>query len=176
MKTAKKTILLSVVSVLALLAVVLGTFAPTVTAAAQGINPPPTEAVKAKLESAYQRELNWLNVQTTNLSRAGVVSARIQTLINAAQAKGFDVSGLVNTLNKFNTDIANAQVMHDAAASILNAHEGFNVQGKVNDATAARQTLKDARSNLQSAHDSLVAAFLDLRTAVTAWREAHPKK
>jgi alpha-L-arabinofuranosidase len=176
MKTTRKTIVMSVATVLAMLAVIFGAFAPTVTAAAQGTTPPSGEAVRQKLADRYQRELHWLNIQATNLSKADEVSAKVQNLINAAQARGLDVTGLVNTLNKFNTDIANAQLMHDNAANVLNAHNGFDASGNVTDITAARQTLQDARSNLKNAHDSLIAAFHDLRTAIDAWRDAHVKK
>jgi hypothetical protein len=176
MKTNKKLIISSFVAILTVLAVGLSAFVPLTTAAAQETTPPAGDTAKQKLAEIYQRELTWLNTQATNLSKANDASAKLQNLINAAQAKGLDVTGLVTALNRFNADIANAQVMHDNAANVLNAHNGFDASGNVIDITAARQTLQDGRGNLKNAHDSLVAALHDLHTAVDAWRDTHVKK
>ncbi len=61
-----------------------------------------------------------------------------------------------------------AQVLDFAAANILSTHTGFDLSGNVTDTAAAAITVNTARTNLQSARDTLVHTG-DLLHALTLW-------
>ena len=127
------------------------------------------------LEKAFAAEQNRLGIQQANLDKTNTLVARLQTLIDDAKAKGEDTSALENALATFQSQVANARSAHATAASILSTHAGFNPAGKVTGVTAARQTVFDARQSLQNAGSILTQAVKDLKSAVQAWRDAHPQ-
>ena len=137
-------------------------------AAAGPTRPAPT------LETVYQREQNWLVVQTTTLTDANTIAANIQNWINTLQGQGKDTTDLETALAAFNSQIATAQTNHDAAASTLASHAGFDANGQVTDRAQAASTLRQAYQSLQTAHLTLVSAVVDLRLAVRTWRNAQP--
>ncbi len=129
----------------------------------------------AVLEKAFAAEQNRLGVQQSNLDKTGATVTRVQTLIDNAKARGEDTSALEAALATFQTQVSSARSAHATAAGILSNHEGFNPNGKVTDVTAAKQTVLDARQSLKEAADILTQAVRDLKTAVQAWRDAHPQ-
>jgi hypothetical protein len=133
-------------------------------------------ARKAALEKAFARENTAATIQATNLQKIGAAATNAQTLITKAQGKGWDVSALQAALNTFNTQIANAQALHNTAAGILSAHTGFDADGKVTDVAGAAQTVKDAHQSLADARSVMHQAVADLRSAVRAFRASHKGK
>ncbi len=138
------------------------------------IVPDRKDAAAAALSNYFKREQNWLNDQSASLQRAYEAAANTQLLIDAAKAEGKDVSSLETALAQYNSDIANAQAQHDQAASIINAHSGFDADGAVTDMNTARQTVVNARLALRSAHIDIVQAVTTLRQAIEQWRAANP--
>lgn len=133
-----------------------------------------TKVQDAVLAKAFQGENSWLSKQTDHLSKANDAAVKVQDVIDQAKAKGLDTASLEQALASFKTQIAAAQQSHDAAASILFTHSGFDANGNATDPVVARQTVMDARQQLMSAHTTLMQAGKDLHAAMKSWREAHP--
>lgn len=124
------------------------------------------------LETLYQREQNWLSVQTNRLTEANTIAAKLQNWINTLTSEGKDTTALAAALATFNGKVATAQTNHDTAAGLLAAHAGFDDNGAVTDRTQAAATVRQAHQALQTAHLTLVGAAVDLRLAVRTWRAA----
>ena len=128
---------------------------------------------KAILEKAFNRENQALGAQATNLDKIGKLATTAQDWITKALAKGWNVSDLEATLSTFNGQIANAKSLHETAAGILSAHNGFDTSGKVTDVIGATQTVKDARQDLRDTHNVIRQAVSDLRGAIRTFRSEH---
>ncbi len=153
---------------------------PTLTAFADQGTPTPqaatgTQSRTTALERIYAREQEWLKRQADVLAKADTIAGKAQALIDKAKEKGLDVGKLQAALNAFEAQIAKAQRLHDRAAGILGAHEGFDSNGKVTDRVLALKTVKDAGNDLRSCHQTLVDAGKDLRDAIRDWRANHPR-
>ncbi len=176
LKTAAIAILTAALGLSALAFVPAPVFAQTSTPAPTTPQSSPADQAARRdqrLENAYSRENAWLSTQASNLQRMGQIATRAQNLIDKAKAKGIDVSELQTALNTFNSQVANAQAIHNTAAGILSAHNGFDANGKVTDASAATQTVMDARQNLRDAHLTMRQAAVDLRAAIRSFRNEH---
>ncbi|MCC7361503.1 MAG: hypothetical protein IT317_18595 [Anaerolineales bacterium] len=125
------------------------------------------------LETLYQREQNWLTVQTTTLTNANSIAVNMQNWIDTLKRLGKDTTDLETALASFNGAVASAQTRHNAAAGTLAAHAGFDANGTVTDRAQAAATVRSAYDNLQAAHLTLVGAVVDLRLAVRTWRLNH---
>jgi TolA-binding protein len=129
----------------------------------------------ALLERAFEREKDWLARQDDNLGKAEAGADKLAGLIEKAKANGVDTRDLEAALAQFRGQIGSAKHAHDEAVAILDAHAGFNGGGKVTDAAQALETVKGAGSALREAAQVMTGAAKDLRAAVQAWREAHPR-
>lgn len=134
---------------------------------------PETGKRAAALEQGLVRLNDWHTKQEINLRHAAAAGDKLQALIDKAANAGKDVAELETALADYRAGLASAQAGHDSAAALLTAHAGFDADGKVTDALAAKQTLESARSSLQDAHVTLNKAAADLRAAVRAWRAAN---
>ncbi len=128
----------------------------------------------SKLEERYQNALGWLSTQAANIGKLSNAADRLQTLIERGQGQGYDTSSLEAVLADINAQLPQAQAYHDTAAGILDVHEGFNGSGKVMDPAAARQTLQSAAEALNAAKQINASLAQELRSAIEAWRVAHP--
>jgi hypothetical protein len=133
----------------------------------------PSPARIAALEKAFANENTWLAAQATHLEKIGQWVAKAQDLIDKAEGRGWDASGLQVALNAFKAQIANAQGLHNTAEAILAKHPGFDDNGKVTAAAAAAQTVRDARQSLGDARTVMRQAVLDLRSVIRSFRRAH---
>ena len=126
-----------------------------------------------RLEQAYQREQQQLKIQQDNLDMLNIIADQVQQFITTQQGQGKDVTALQAALATFKSQITTAQASHATAANILSAHAGFDINGKVTDATQARQTIRAARQSLGDAHIVMRQATLDLHRALREWRQAN---
>jgi hypothetical protein len=152
--------------------------APATTAYADDSTPPSGERSRGRgalLERALEREVDWLARQGDNLAKAEAGADKLAELIEKAKANGVDTSELEAALAHFKGQVARAHHSHDEAAAILDAYAGFNGGGKVTDAAQALETVKSAGSALREAAQVMTGAAKDLRAAVRAWREDHPR-
>lgn len=147
---------------------------PTPQPASPAASPAKLEKRNALLERAYVREQARLKIQTNRLDRAGTAENKLETLIAKARGNGKDVSALESALSAFRDQVEIAQTAHDQAAALLTTHSGFDANGKVTDATAARQTVDGAHKSLTDAGVAFQKATADLRSAVRTWRKANP--
>ncbi len=151
---------------------------PATPAYADEGQPPSAERSRdrgTRLEKALEREKDWLARQGDNLAKAEAGADKLAGLIEKAKANGVDTGDLEAALAQFKGQMARAHHSHDEAAAILDAHAGFNGGGKVTDAAQALETVKSAGSALREAAQVMTGAAKDLRAAVQAWREAHPR-
>jgi hypothetical protein len=171
-------IVLAVFAVLVMLS--LAAFAPMPASASPALavtrTPRAGQKTGQELSFALQREQNAFERQQLHLTQAGQVATKTQNLIDKAQAKGLDVTALNSALTTFKTELASAQASHDQAGGILSAKNGFDSSSQVTDATAAHQTLVDARDALRQAHLTLQGAVLNLRVAIQNWRVQNKQK
>ena len=124
------------------------------------------------LKQAFQAEQKWSNTQQDAINKADKAASDVQRVIDAASAEGRDVSALQNALNAFNGALSSVKSEHQAAASLISAHNGFDGSGEVTDRQSARQTVLDIRTHLMQAHVTLIQAVHNLHKAVLDWRAA----
>jgi hypothetical protein len=144
--------------------------APSAASPDSGTPPGP---LNTALSNIYQREQNWLSVQSNTLTDANTIAVNMQNWINTLKGQGKDTSPLEAALAAFNGQIASAQSAHDTASGVLSAHAGFDGSGQVTDRGQAVTTLRQAYQSLQQAHLTLVSAAVNLRLAVRTWINAH---
>lgn len=152
------TLIASLLAVVTLAICSLWLTPPTPALAAAGTPQPEATANIAPLQEAYARAQKALTAQNENITKAGEAAAKTQTLIDTQKAKGTNTAALEAALTTFKTELARAQSEHTAAATLLNAHAGFDANGKVTDVALARQTLRSAQQALADARASLLQA------------------
>jgi hypothetical protein len=124
------------------------------------------------LEWAFESAQYWLDRQSMALERADRGVEKVQQVIDKAAARGLDVSALEAALAAFTAELPTVKSIHQDAADILAAHDGFDNSGGVVDRQAARDTLMGARRALGEAHMTLTYAFWDFQDAVRDWKDA----
>jgi len=128
------------VSALALLLVLMGTFG--VAAAEQrGPTSPPTTNY-TELEKLYRLRQSQLRSLDEMLKRDERRGTEIEKLIAYAKTKGKDTAALEKTLATYRTTLRYARASWQTAADALKTHAGFNGAGKVTTPDQARVTLK----------------------------------
>ena len=135
--------------------------------------PPASQPDNSRLETVWAREQTIYQREGDLLGKASGVISKIQTLIDKANAKGWDTTAVQAALNAFSSAIPAAQSAHDAGAAIISSHAGFDANGKVTDRTTALATAKSLRDVLQNTRTALDGTGKALRQAIKALREAH---
>jgi hypothetical protein len=163
-------------SVLLFVGIMLSTFAlaiPTgsVAAASLAQQPQSTPAPArtpdpARLEQAYQRELELLKTQAERLDRLDERVVKFGERIAKLKDDGKDVTSLEKALDVFKTKLAAARSQHNQAEQLLTGHAGFDANGKVTDMTQAAATVKDAKNMLQDVHKDLRPALREIIHAI----------
>ncbi len=126
------------------------------------------EKVWAREQAIYQREGN-------RLANASNFIARVQTLIDKANQKGWDTSSVQAALNALSAVIPAVQAAHDPGAAIIASHAGFDANGKVTDRTTAIATAKSLAQVLKDTRIAMNGTGKALRAAIRAFRDAHPR-
>jgi chromosome segregation ATPase len=138
--------------------------------------PPDDEGARAVvLEKAYQRTVKAYQRQEKLFTGMDKLQTRLEKLIERAKENGKDTSGLEAALDNAGTIVTTAREAYDRAGSILDTHTGYDADGKVTDADAAKATLEEARTALTQARETLGGAMKELKEAFKAFREANPK-
>ncbi|MCL4561772.1 MAG: hypothetical protein M1281_14335 [Chloroflexi bacterium] len=132
----------------------------------------PSAQQTARLENLYQRELKALAAQGTRLNNVDALVVKAQDAINRLKANGKNVVPLQTALDDFNATLPSAEAAHASAQMILDAHAGFDANGKVTNLNQARQTVLTAGQDLRAAHRILTNAVRDLRRVVRIYRHA----
>jgi hypothetical protein len=124
------------------------------------------EKIWARTQAAYQ-------CQGVRLAKADEFIARIQSLVDKVNQKGWDTSAIQAALDAFAAVIPAAQAAHDPGAAIIAGHNGFDANGKVIDRAAAIETVKALRQMLKDTRAAMNGTGQALRAAVKAFRDAH---
>ena len=151
----------------------------SVFAAPLGDDPNPDKGKDAypRLEKAFQRVKDWYDKQGEFLAKSGDFINKAETFIGKAEQRGLDTSSLRSLLDSFASSIPVVQSAHDRAGAIMAAHNGFDESGKVTDAQAASQTVKDAATALQDGRQAHLEKGKALAEAIKAfWKANKPSR
>ena len=153
------------------LAVALAAFSVTGASAAG----PNAQQIYPRLENIWAREQALYQREGRALTNASTFIARVQTLLDKANAKGWDTSAVQAALNAFSTVIPAVQAAHAPGAAIIASHAGFDASGIVTDRATAIATAKSLAQVLKDTRTAMNGTGKALRQAVQAFRQAHPR-
>ena len=170
MKNSFKKMILAVMTA----ALVFAAF-PATSAFAQGENPPTTngEVSNEKLEKAWARQLKLYNNLGKGFEDIDAQIAKFQKRIDKAAENGKDVTALQAALDAFEAALKSSKPVYDSMEAIVNAHNGFDAEGKVADAAQAKSTVQALGAKLKEVKSSMDGTGKALREAFKAFREAN---
>ena len=169
MKNMFKKMILAVMTA----ALVFAAF-PATSAFAQGENPAPTgEVSNEKLEKAWARQLKLYNNLGKGFEDIDAQIAKFQKRIDKAAENGKDVTALQAALDAFEAALKSSKPVYDSLEAIVNAHNGFDAEGKVTDAAQAKSTVQALGAKLKEVKSSMDGTGKALREAFKAFREAN---
>lgn len=158
----------------ALLAVTLVFAAFPVTSAYAADEPPPADELTAEqLEKVWARQLKIYERTGRAFEDPAAHIEKLQARIDKAAEKGKDVSALQSALDAYEAALLASKPAYDALGEIIDAHTGFDADGKVTDEEQARATVKEVREGMKGVKDSMGGTFKALREALKAFREAN---
>jgi hypothetical protein len=126
-----------------------------------------------RLERAWKLEQTRYGREGNLLAKADGFIAKVQTLLDKATQKGWDVSAVQAALNAFSSVIPAAEAAHEPGAAIILAHSGFDANGKVTDAAKALETVKALQQVLKDTRTAMNGTGRALREAIREFRQAH---
>jgi hypothetical protein len=94
-------------------------------------------------------------------------------LIDRASENGRDVTALQAALDAFEAAVQTARPQYEELAEIVDAHSGFDADGKVTDVEQARATVKELGAGLKDVKTAMGGKGKALREAIKAFREAN---
>ncbi len=144
---------------------------PVTSVFAQGQNPP--KLTTAKMEEVWARQLNRYARIGKAFDGSDVRLALLQARINLAKANGKDVTAVQTALDNLNAALKNAKPIYESMNGIVNAHQGFDANGKVTDAEKAKATLKEMHAKFEEIKSALGGTRQALRDALLAFRAAN---
>lgn len=159
---------------MALLAVTLVFAAFPATSAYAADEPPPAgELTPEQLEKVWARQLRLYERVGKAFEDTDAHIEKIQSRIDKAAEKGKDVSALQSALDAYKAALLESKPEYDALGEVIDAHNGFDADGKVTDEEQARATVTEVREGMKAVKDSMGGTFKALREAIKAFREAN---
>ena len=146
---------------------------PMTSAFAQGENPPKGEVSNEKLEQGWAHQLKNYERLGKGFEDTDEQIAKFQARIDKAAENGKDVTALQAALDAFESALKSGEPIYDSMSLIVNAHQGFDANGKVTDAELAKSTLKEMRAKMQELKSAMNGTGKALREAMKAFREAN---
>lgn len=146
---------------------------PVTSAYAQDENPPKGELTTEKLEQLWARELKAYERIGKAFSDIDGVIAKSQARLDKAAENGKDVTALQSALDAFEAALKTTKPTYDSMSGLVNAHQGFDANGKVTDAELAKSTVKEVGAKLKAVKESMGGTGKALREAMKAFREAN---
>ena len=123
-----------------------------------------------RLERVLARQNKILKRTGKLYEQADLSFPKIQGRIDKAKAKGLDVTQVQAAFDAFKKALKNARPLYDQAKTSAETHTGFDTNGKVTDASAARETVKSLRETGKQFKDAMDGTLKTLREAVKALR------
>lgn len=165
----KKTILWALIAALGVANL------PFVSVSAAGTNeptPPPQGVLtNERLEKIWARQLRLYD----KMGKTDQFIGKVQQLIDRAAQNGKDVSAVQAALDAFADAVNDAKPIYESAQGIVNAHAGFDANGKVTDPEQAKETVRAMGEKLKEIKDAMGGTGKALRDAIQAFREANPR-
>lgn len=131
----------------------------------QAENRDPNQVIQAR----FRQEQRRYERQEKGAQRIERFLERIENRLSGAEERGIDTSAVESALTDFETARAEAAALHAQAGDLIEAHAGFDAQGKATDAETAAQTIEDihllndqARQVLADKSEALQHALWDL--------------
>ena len=169
------TLFKKIVPVVLVLAVSLAAF-PLAGASAAGLTgQAAVQPDNTRLENIWVREQARYQIESNRLANASTFISKVQSLLDKATAKGWNVSSIQTALDALSGVIPAVQAAHDPGAAIIASHAGFDASGKVTDRTTAIATAKSLAQVLKDTRTAMNGTLKALRQAVQAFRQAHPR-
>ncbi len=134
-------------------------------------NPP--QPTNEKLEAAWARAVKTHERLGKAFEDTDGRIAKLQGMIDKAAANGKDVSQLQAALDAYESALTAARPQYEALGNVIDAHSGFDANGKVANAEQAKATLKEASEKMKAIKESMGGTFKALREAIKAFREAN---
>ncbi len=138
-------------------------------------NPPATQPKPdhPRLEKLWNREQIRYQREGNLLSKADGFISKVQTLLDKAAQKGWDVSAVQAALNAFSSVIPAAQAAHAPGEAIIRTHSGFNANGEVTNPEKAVETVKALAQVLKDTRTAMDGTGRALWQAIRELRQSH---
>ena len=147
---------------------------PVTSAYAQDENPPQKgELTNEKLEKIWSRELKAYDRLGKVFADIDGTVAKFQARLDKASDNGRDVTALQAALDAFESALTTARPTYESLSGLVNAHQGFDANGKVTDAEQAKSTVKEVGAKLKEVKEAMGGTGKALREAMKAFREAN---
>ncbi len=143
----------------------------SVSAARAGDPTNPPQITNERLENIWARQIRAYE----RMGHTDQFIAKVQKLIDRAEANGKDASAVQAALDAFATQAKEAQPVYESIKGIVNSHQGFDENGKVTDADKAKETIRSMHEQMQEIREIMDGTAKALRQAIKAFREANPR-
>ena len=150
--TFRKLIPLLVIAALILAAL------PMQSVAAAGLTQdsrPPAGRGSRIVERKFKAEQRRYDGQFKAFDKSSELLEKAQGLIDRAEENGLDTSAAQTALYNFEKAIATVKPLHAQAGDLIDAHEGFDTEGKVTDVEVAAETVEKIHKLLDQVRDGV---------------------
>ncbi|HEX7555603.1 MAG TPA: hypothetical protein VF338_03185 [Leptolinea sp.] len=150
----------------------------TITPTPDEPNPPENIAGNIRetvLEKLFQREQKNHDNQQKLIDQADKLGNRVAEGIARAKENHKDTTNLKKALADFNEKIGQARLAYDQTGKLIKQHPGFDAQGKIIDAAAAKTTVEAIGKGSKEVRQTVIQALKELLAAGKAFREANPR-
>jgi hypothetical protein len=167
----KKTLLVALIAALAMASL------PFTSVSAQESDPPAPQGqvTNKRLEKVWAKELRVYERLGKGFERSDEFVEKLQSWIDRVTENGKDASGVQSALDAFEAAVNNAHPVYESAKGIVNAHQGFDENGKVTDSEKAKETVKSMGEKLKAIKDAMNGTGRALHEAIKDFREANPR-
>lgn len=137
-------------------------------------NPPAGEkAAPGRLKQTWERLQEVYAAQGERLEKSGEFIARVQSLIDKAEARGLDTSAVQAALDALSAVLPAAQAAHEPGVGIIASHAGFDEKGNIEDMETALQTVRSLAEVLKDTRAAMGGTGEALRNALRAFLETN---
>lgn len=133
----------------------------------------PLQPANSRLEKIWTREQVAYHHAGIQLSKAEGFIGKVQSRIDQAKQKGWDVSAVQAALDAFRAALPSVQTAYSNAGAFISLHAGFDGNGKVIDLIQAGETVKSLGKALKDIRSAMNGTGIALHAAIKTFRGAH---